>query len=76
MHAKLLQSYPTLGDPMDCSLLGSSAHEILKARILGWDAMHSGTGKALLKYVGMHMCISKLLISLYLLSISAFLTFL
>ena len=45
MHAKLLQSYSTLGDAMDCSLLGSSAHEILKARILEWDAMHSATGK-------------------------------
>ena len=45
MHAKLLQLYPTLGDLMDCSLLGSSAHEILKARILEWDATHSATGK-------------------------------
>ena len=26
MHAKLLQSYPTLWDPMDCSLPGSSIH--------------------------------------------------
>ena len=25
---------PTLCDPMDCSLLGSSVHEILQARIL------------------------------------------
>ena len=30
MHTKLLQLYPTLGDPMDCSPPGSSAHEILK----------------------------------------------
>ena len=26
MHARLLQSCPTLCDPMDCSLLGSSVH--------------------------------------------------
>ena len=26
VHAKLLQSYPTLCDPMDCGLLGSSVH--------------------------------------------------
>ena len=30
----ITQSSPTLCDPMDCSLPGSSAHEILQARIL------------------------------------------
>ena len=34
MHAKLLQSYPTLWDPLDCSQPGSSVHGILQARIL------------------------------------------
>ena len=34
MHAKLLQSCPTLCDLMDCSLPGSSVHGILQARIL------------------------------------------
>ena len=33
------QSCPTLGDPMDCSLLGSSAHGIFQARILEWVAI-------------------------------------
>ena len=33
MHA---QSYPTLYNPMDCSLPGSSVHEISQARILEW----------------------------------------
>ena len=32
----IAQSYPTLCDPMDCSLLGSSVHGILQARILEW----------------------------------------
>ena len=32
--AKSLQSCPTLCDPMDCSLPGSSVHRILQARIL------------------------------------------
>lgn len=32
MHAKLLQLRPTLCDPMDCSLPGSSVHGILQAR--------------------------------------------
>ena len=32
--AKLLQSYPTLRDPMDCSLPGSSFHGIFQASVL------------------------------------------
>ena len=38
MHAKSLQSCPTLGDPMDCSPPGSSVHGILQARVLEWVA--------------------------------------
>ena len=38
---KLLQSCPTLYDPMDCGSLGSSVHVILQARILQWVAMLS-----------------------------------
>ena len=41
MCAKLLQWCPTLCDPMDCSLPGSSVHGILQARILEWVAMLS-----------------------------------
>ena len=33
------QSCPTLCDPMDCSLQGSSVHEIFQARILEWVAI-------------------------------------
>ena len=36
MCAKSLQSCPTLCDPMDCILPGSSVHVILQARILEW----------------------------------------
>ena len=36
--AKLLQSRPTLCNPMDCSLPGSCVHGILQARILEWVA--------------------------------------
>ena len=32
---------PTLCDPMDCNLPGSSVHGILLARILEWIASHS-----------------------------------
>ena len=41
MHAKSLQSCPTLCDPMDCSLPGSSVHGIFQARVLEWAATAS-----------------------------------
>ena len=33
------QSYLTLIDPMDCSLPGSSIHEIFPAKVLEWGAI-------------------------------------
>ena len=39
--ASLLQSWPTLCDPMDCSPPGSSVHGILQARTLEWVVMPS-----------------------------------
>ena len=33
------QLCPTLGDPMDCSLPGSSVHGIFQARVLEWGAI-------------------------------------
>ena len=33
------QSYPTLSNPMDCSLPGSSIHGIFQARALEWGAI-------------------------------------
>ena len=44
--AKLLQSCPTLGDPVDCSLPGSSVHRILQARILEWVAISFSRGSS------------------------------
>ena len=38
------QSCPTLCDPMDHSLLGSSVHGILQARILEWVAISFSRG--------------------------------
>ena len=35
----VIQSCPTLCNPMDCSLPGSSVHGVLQARILGWVAI-------------------------------------
>ena len=40
------QSCPTLCDPMDCSLPGSSVHGILQARILEWVATPSSRGSS------------------------------
>ena len=37
--AKSLQSCPTLSDPMDCSLPGSSIHGIFQVRVLEWGAI-------------------------------------
>ena len=33
------QSYPTLSDPMDCSLPGSSIHGVFQTRVLEWGAI-------------------------------------
>ena len=38
------QSYPTLWNPMDCSLPGSSVHGILQARLLKWIAIPFSRG--------------------------------
>ena len=38
-ESKVAQSCPTLSDPMDCSLPGSSAHGIFQARVLEWGAI-------------------------------------
>ena len=37
-ESEVTQSCPTLSDPMDCSLLGSSIHGIFQARVLEWVA--------------------------------------
>ena len=38
-ESEFAQSSPTLSDPMDCSLPGSSVHGILQARVLEWVAI-------------------------------------
>ena len=47
-ESKDVQSCPTLSDPMDCSLPGSSIHRVFQARVLEWGAiafsnLHTGT---------------------------------
>ena len=38
-ESEVAQSCPTLHDPMDCSLPGSSVHGIFQARVLEWGAI-------------------------------------
>ena len=38
-ESQVAQSCPTLLDPMDCSLSGSSVHGIFQARVLEWGAI-------------------------------------
>ena len=52
MHAKSLQSCPTLCDPIDGNLLGSSVHGILQDRILEWVAI------LFFRVFHIHFCIS------------------
>ena len=55
---KLLQSCLTLGEPMDCSLPGSSVHGFLQARTLKWVAMPSSRGSSCHRYQTCVRCIS------------------
>ena len=50
--SEVAQSCPTLSDPMDCSLPGSSIHGIFQARVLEWGAIaFSNIVTLLLTYV-------------------------
>ena len=59
-ESEVAQSCPTLSDPVDCSLPGSSVHGIFQARVLEWSAIAfseknssmGGKGKS-------HMLVSK-----------------
>ena len=44
MHAQSLQLCQTLCEPVECSLPGSSVHEIFQATILEWISMPSSRG--------------------------------
>ena len=38
-ESEVAQLCPTLSDPMDCSLPGSSIHGVFQARVLEWGAI-------------------------------------
>ena len=56
--AESLQLSLTLCDSMDCSLLGSSVHGILQARIQKWVAISFSRGSSQLKYWTYVSCIA------------------
>ena len=43
-ESEVAQSCPTLSDPMDCSLSGSSVHGIFQAKVLEWGAIAFSVG--------------------------------
>ena len=46
-QSEVAQSCPTLSDPMDCSLPGSSIHGIFQPRVLEWGARYPWPPKIL-----------------------------
>ena len=55
-ESEVAQLCPTLRDPMDYSLLGSSVHGVFQARVLEWGAIafskrHVGRPKALFRHL-------------------------
>ena len=48
-ESEVAQSCLTLGDPMDCSLPGSSIHGIFQARVLEWGAIAFSKGEERLR---------------------------
>ena len=44
--SEVAQSCPTVCDPMDCKLPGSSIHGIFQARVLEWGAMAFSRGSS------------------------------
>ena len=45
-ESEVTQSCPTLCDPIDCSLPGSSVHGIFQAIVLEWDAISFSRGSS------------------------------
>ena len=50
-ESEVAQLCPTLSDPMDCSLPGSSVHGIFQARVLEWVSEALDNLKMLVPYL-------------------------
>ena len=55
-ESEVTQSCPTLRDPMDRSLPGSSVHGIFQARVLEWDAIAFSESTNLLLLLSCFSC--------------------
>ena len=62
--SEVTQSCPTLHDPMDCSLPGSSVHGIFQARVLEWGAIAFSTNLISPPYF-LSLCLFCLFLSLF-----------
>ena len=66
----VVQLCPTLCDPMDCSLPGSSVHGILQARILEWVAISFSGGSSWPRDWSLVSCIAGRLFTIWATSLS------
>ena len=55
-ESEVAQLCPTLSDPMDCSLSGSSVHGIFQARVLEWGAIAFSDTHATYLYMYSYVC--------------------
>ena len=55
-ESEVAQLCPTLSDPMDCSLPGSSIHGIFQARVLEWGTIAFSIGLQKVRQVAYHAC--------------------
>ena len=55
-ESEVAQSFPTLSDPMGCSLPGSSVHGIFQARVLEWGDI-AFSSICIYIYIYIYMCI-------------------
>ena len=64
-ESEVTQLCPTLRDPMDCSLPGSSIHGIFQARVLEWGAISFSVqpGNKAKKTITIILCLSPPLLS-------------
>ena len=65
-ESEVTQSCPTLCDPMDCSLPGSSVHGIFQARVLEWGAIAFSQNK--LEKIYLQYCIVFIYTGVFMLS--------
>ena len=63
--SEVAQSCPTLCDPMDCNLPGSSIHGILQARVLEWGAIAFSEKHANTPQINQHLAVFLFLCTIF-----------